>query len=177
KLSEPKVAELVSEFCSERLYNYYQDQGISSDIVQAVLLKGGTNLLDIDRRVQAVKGFRQLAEALSLAAANKRVQNILNKNAIGVKFPAVKAELLQEQAERNLYQALQDKSKHSESLIARQAYQELLISLADLNQPVAAFFDDVMVMCEDEAIKNNRLALLQKLRDLFLQVADISVLQ
>ncbi|MDF2690194.1 MAG: glycine--tRNA ligase subunit beta [Gammaproteobacteria bacterium] len=177
KLPEPQGAKLVMEFCFERLYSYYQEKGIRSDIVQAVLLKAGTNLLDIDRRVQAVKGFRELPEALSLAAANKRVHNILHKNANGVRFPAVNVDLLKEPAERDLYQALQIKCEESQSLLERQAYQELLLSLAELNQPIAAFFDDVMVMCDDEAIRHNRLALLQNLRDLFLQVADISVLQ
>ncbi|MDF2940240.1 MAG: glyS [Gammaproteobacteria bacterium] len=177
KLVEPQVKKLVLEFCLERLYSYYQEHGISADIVQAVLLKGGTNLLDIDRRIQAVKGFRELPEALNLAAANKRVHNILNKNANAMKLPAVKAELLKDAAEIGLYKALQLKSEESKSLLDRQAYQECLVSLAELNQPIAAFFDDVMVMCEDEAVKHNRLALLQNLRDLFLQVADISVLQ
>ncbi|MDO8954449.1 MAG: glycine--tRNA ligase subunit beta [Gammaproteobacteria bacterium] len=176
-LANQFAAAEVLKFCIERLPSYYQEQGISSDTVQAVLTKCLSNLLDIDRRVQAVQSFRQLPEAMSLAAANKRVQNILTKNALGVEFPAVQPELLQEQAERDLYQAVELKLKSNKALVERQAYQESLLNLADLNPSIAAFFEHVMVMCEDESLKRNRLALLKSLRDLFLQVADISVLQ
>jgi glycyl-tRNA synthetase beta chain len=167
----------VCTFCIDRLPTYYQERGISSDTVQAVLNKNISNLLDFDRRIQAVQSFRQLPEAMSLAAANKRVQNILSKNAANLTLPAVDKALLQEPAEQALYHALQAKSGSAKALLERQAYQEFLLSLAELNQPISAFFDSVMVMCDDEKLKLNRLALLQNLRNLFLEVADISVLQ
>jgi len=176
-LPNAKAASQVIQFCLDRLPTYYQERGISSDTVQAVLNKNVSNLLDFDRRIQAVQSFKQLPEAMNLAAANKRVQNILAKNALGLALADVKAELLKEPAERELFQALQAKCQDSQALLERQAYQECLLNLAELNQPIANFFDQVMVMCEEEALKCNRLALLQSLRNLFLQVADISVLQ
>ena len=121
--------------------------------------------------------FTQLPEAASLAAANKRVSNILSKSADGKAVcGAIDAVLLQEPAEKTLAQALKDKAATVAPLFAARDYTATLASLADLREPVDAFFDQVMVMAEDEKLRNNRLALLAQLQALFLQVADISQL-
>ncbi len=125
----------------------------------------------------AVHCFTQLPEAASLAAANKRVANILSKSADSSSAHVdVNDALLQEEAEKNLALALAAKTAVVAPLFAARDYTATLASLADLREPVDAFFDQVMVMAEDEKLRNNRLALLSRLSALFLQVADISQL-
>ena len=168
------VIEQVLTYMLDRFRAWYEEQSIPATVFQAVSAKQLSQPLDIDQRVQAVNHFRQLPEAEALAAANKRVANILAK--ADVVPTEVNADLLQEAAEKALYAAVTEQQAAVAPLFADRAYKEALTSLASLREVVDTFFDDVMVMADDEALKNNRLALLQQLRDLFFEVADISAL-
>ena len=172
--SKPATNDTL-DYILERLRGYYQEQGIGADVVEAVAALKPTQPLDFDRRVKAVAAFRQLSAAESLAAANKRISNILKK--VDGELPeTVKADLLQLPAEQALAQAVQAQQDKVLPLFASGDYEAALLSLAELREPVDQFFDDVMVMADDVALKNNRLALLNSLRGLFLRVADLSVL-
>jgi glycyl-tRNA synthetase beta chain len=174
KLSNNQVAADVLDFMLGRFRAWYQDEGYSVDVIQAVLARRPTNPADFDRRVKAVAAFRKLESADALAAANKRVANILAK-VEGDIANSVDVALLQEEAEIALHSAI----------VAEQAYQlgqqhnytEGLAHLASMREVIDTFFDKVMVNAEDMAVRSNRQALLKQLRELFLQVADISVLQ
>ncbi|MFM5006505.1 glycine--tRNA ligase subunit beta [Aeromonas hydrophila] len=180
-----QCADQIQTFILERLRPWYQGQGFSPDVIQAVLAGRGvddahiviyTNLLDVDRRIKAVSHFRTLDAALALAAANKRVSNILAK--VEGELPtAVKPELLVDAAEKALATQVAELQAELAPLFAAGDYQAALTRLAALQGPVDTFFNEVMVMADDEALKANRLALLNNLRNLFLQVADISLLQ
>ncbi|GGD71918.1 glycine--tRNA ligase subunit beta [Lacimicrobium alkaliphilum] len=174
-LTNKNVKQQVLEFVLGRFRAWYQEQGIETDVVQAVLSRQPTSPLDFDARIRAVQHFKSLDSALALAAANKRVANILAKNAHESKAP-VNPDLLSEKAEVDLAQHLQRTEQDVADAMARLDYKLVLEKLSALHQVVDDFFDQVMVMAEDERLRNNRLALLQKLRSLFLQVADISVL-
>jgi len=176
RLTEKDVAEQVFAFIMERTRAYYTDQGVAHDTFDAVLELQPTKPLDFHQRIQAVSEFRKLAEAESLAAANKRISNILAK--AEVKVPeSVDTKLLQEVQEQELAARLEAITKQVGPLFERRDYTEALKILAGLREPVDAFFDHVMVMAEDDKLRDNRLALLNGLRNLFLQVADISRLQ
>ncbi|MDR6985393.1 glycyl-tRNA synthetase beta chain [Rheinheimera pacifica] len=173
KLSNAKVAEDVLDFMLGRFRAWYEAEGYSVDVIQAVLARRPTNPADFDRRVKAVAEFGKLDAAAALAAANKRVANILAK-VEGDIAATVNSALLQEDAEQALHSAI----------VAEQAYQagqhsyaEALAHLASMREVIDQFFDKVMVNAEDAAVRANRQALLKQLRELFLQVADISVLQ
>ena len=158
----------------DRFRAWYEEQSIPATVFQAVSAKQLSQPLDIDQRVQAVNFFRQLPEAEALAAANKRVANILAK---ADSVPdSVNVDVLQEDAEKALYAAVVEQQKVVEPLFAQRQYKEALTALASLREVVDTFFDQVMVMADDEALKNNRLALLQQLRGLFFETADISCL-
>ncbi|OUL56303.1 glycine--tRNA ligase subunit beta [Pseudoalteromonas ulvae] len=176
KLSNDKVAEDVFEFLLGRFRSWYQDQGIEVDIIQAVLARRPSQPVDFDRRVKAVSHFRSLEQASALAAANKRVANILAKNDFTA-ADSINESLLIEDAEKALAAEVKRYQQELTEAIASGDYQAVLVSLADIREPVDVFFDNVMVMAEDEAVKQNRFTLLSELRSLFLQVADISVLQ
>lgn len=170
-------ASKVLEYMIERFRAIYLEDNIATETFNAVAAKQLTVPLDIHKRVLAVHSFTQLPQATSLAAANKRVSNILSKSAEGISTQiTVNAALLQEEAEKNLAQALAAKTAVVAPLFSARDYTATLASLADLRDPVDAFFDQVMVMAEDETLRNNRLALLAQLQALFLQVADISQL-
>ena len=172
--SKPATNETL-DYVLERLKGYYQEQGINGALVDAVAALKVSQPLDFDRRVKAVAAFRQLSAAESLAAANKRISNILKK--VDGELPAqVDASLLQLPAEQALAAAVQAQQAKVEPLFAQGNYEAALLSLAELREPVDKFFDDVMVMADDLALRNNRLALLNSLRSLFLRVADLSVL-
>lgn len=156
-----------------RFRAWYQDEGYSVDVIQAVLARRPTNPADFDRRVKAVAEFRQLEAATALAAANKRVANILAK-VEGEIANTVNPALLQEAAEQALYQALTAEQAYQAGV---SDYSQGLTHLAALRDVIDAFFEQVMVNAEDAAVRANRQALLKQLRELFLQVADISVLQ
>jgi glycyl-tRNA synthetase beta chain len=172
--SKPATHETL-DYVLERLKAYYQEQGINGALVDAVAALKVSQPLDFERRIKAVAAFRQLAAAESLAAANKRISNILKK--VEGELPAqVESSLLQLPAEQALAAAVQAQQAKVEPLFAQGDYEAALLSLAELREPVDKFFDDVMVMADDLALRNNRLALLNSLRSLFLRVADLSVL-
>ena len=170
----------LTEYLLDRFSAWYQDENIPTGVFQSVRALGITNALDINRRVQAVHQFNQLDAAEALAAANKRVSNILAKNG-GDNFEAtveatVNSDLLQQAEEKTLAQEVAAKQQTLEPLMANSDYSAALNELAGLRTAVDAFFDNVMVMADDEAVKNNRLALLKQLQGLFIGIADISVL-
>lgn len=174
-LTAENVQDDVVDFLLGRFRTWYQEQGIAVDVIQAVLARRPTKPVDFDLRVKAVTEFRNLAAADALAAANKRVSNILAK--VEGELPSdVNVSLLSEDAERALANAIDSAKKASAAALQAGNYTEALSSLASLQEPVDAFFDNVMVNADDDAVRQNRLALLQNLRELFLQIADISVL-
>lgn len=166
----------VFDYVMERLKAYYVDQGIAADGIDAVLARRPTRPVDCDRRVRAVQAFRRLPEAQALAAANKRIANIL-KQAEGEAVGLVDAKRLVEPAERALHEAVQALRADVERQFDAGDYETALGTLAELRVPVDRFFDEVMVMAEDAALKRNRIALLKGLADLFLRAADIARLQ
>ncbi|QXO17371.1 MULTISPECIES: glycine--tRNA ligase subunit beta [Vibrio] len=176
RLTNANVEQDVIEFMLGRFRAWYQDEGFSVDIIQAVLARNPTKPADFDQRVKAVSHFRALEAAESLAAANKRVGNILAKFD-GELAQEIDLALLQEDAEKTLAESVEIMTEALEPAFATGNYQQALSQLAELREPVDAFFDNVMVMADDEALKKNRLTLLNNLRNLFLQVADISLLQ
>ncbi|OUR61198.1 glycine--tRNA ligase subunit beta [Colwellia sp. 39_35_sub15_T18] len=176
KLSNDRTAENVLDFIMGRFRAFYQEQGIAVDVIQAVLAKKPSAPLDFEKRIKAVSFFGELPEAATLAAANKRVANILAKFD-GQLYDAFKADLATEQAERDLADVFESISLKVAPLVADKNYQAALTELAQLKTPIDTFFDGVMVMSDDEAIKVNRLTLLNEIRNSFLAIADISVLQ
>lgn len=174
-LKQNPLQELM-HFCFERLRAWYQEQGISTKTFDAVLANVPTKPYDFHCRIQAIHHFQQAPEAQSLAAANKRVKNILSKNNPNQILTAIDKALLQEPAEQTLATNLLTAEKKLLPLINANQYTEALQVLATLNNPIDHFFQEVMVMVDDESLKNNRMALLNHLRHLFLQIADISVL-
>ena len=167
----------LTEYLLDRFSAWYADEGIPAGVFQSVRALGITNALDINRRVQAVHAFNKLDAAEALAAANKRVSNILAKNG-GDKVEAkVDSSLLAQAEEKTLAEQVAAKQQAVEPLMAQGDYSAALTELAGLRVAVDAFFDNVMVMADDEAVKNNRLALLKQLQGLFIGIADISLLQ
>ena len=177
KLSNDQTAEQVVAFMLERFRAWYQDEGIDTNVINAVMALKPTRPQDFAARVQAVQAFIQLPQAEALSAANKRVGNLLSKSAGEVTIAEVNAELLSDAEEKTLAAVLAAKQDLVAPLIAAGDYSTALEKLADLREPVDAFFDNVRVMADDEAVKNNRLSLLGQLQGLFLQIADISLLQ
>ena len=166
----------VVKFMLERLKAYFADQKISADVFDAVFACYPTRPVDFARRIEAVNVFKAMPEAESLAAANKRIRNILKK-VEGSVANNVNESLLQENAEKELFNQVSSLSAEVNTLFADGDYQSALTKLSSLKNPVDQFFDDVMVMADDEALKNNRIALLKQIGDLFLQAADLSRLQ
>lgn len=169
------LEDKVLDFMLERFRAWYEDAGINAEVFLSVVALKPSRPLDFDRRVKAVNHFRSLPEAAALAAANKRVSNILSKQGV-TGIAEVSNALLTEAAEKSLAADIDAQKAVLAPLFAEGKYQEALESLAGLRTSTDAFFEDVMVMADDEAVKNNRLALLSQLRALFLGVADISVL-
>ena len=164
------------DFILERLRVYYTSQDVKLDVFESVFTQRPTRPSDFNARVLAVNAFRQDPAAASLAAANKRISNILKKTE--EKIPdKVDAKLLQDEAEQALGAQLEELTQNIAPLIEERNYSEILRQLAGLRDNVDKFFDDVMVMAEDKKLRLNRLALLSRLRNLFLQVADVSQLQ
>jgi len=170
------VVDSVREYVFERLRAWYGDAGIAVECFLAVQARGVTRPLDFDRRVRAVAEFTARPEAATLAAANKRVANILAKQAPGDIPAAVDAALLREPAEAALAAELDKRIALTQPLLANGDYAGVLRELAGLRTTVDTFFDKVLVNCEDERLRGNRFALLARLREAFLGVADISVL-
>lgn len=167
--------DTVLDFMFERLRGYYIEQGFKADAFEAVAELRPSRPLDFDRRIRAVTEFRQLPEAESLAAANKRIRNILRKLEGELPF-AVHTELLVEPAELALAAALAEIASEAVPMLEASLYAEGLTRLAGLRAPVDAFFDTVLVMADDAALRQNRIALLNELGSLFLRVADLSKL-
>jgi glycyl-tRNA synthetase beta chain len=176
-LTESKAAEQVMQYSFDRLRGYAQEQGYKADEFEAVLAVSPTKPLDFMQRLKAVSTFRSLEQADALAAANKRIGNILRKNDAEALNVAVNASLLQEEAEKTLATQVEAAVDALTPLMASADYAGVLNYLANMRDAVDAFFDQVMVMADDEAVKQNRLALLNQTRALFLGVADISSLQ
>ena len=175
KLTNQNVVADVVDFMLGRFRAWYQDEGIAVDVIQAVLARRPTRPADFNARVRAVSHFRTLDSAEALAAANKRVSNILAKAdaAIG----EINLTACVEPAEKALAEAVLALRTEVQPLIAKGDYTAVLDKLANLRAPVDSFFDNVMVNAEDPVLRQNRLAILNTLQGLFLQVADISVLQ
>ncbi len=170
------AVEPVYQFMLDRLKGYFADQGISTDVFDAVVAIRPAQPYDFAQRIETVNQFKKLDAAESLAAANKRITNILKK--IKTDLPAqINNELLKEKAEKNLAQQLTEVIDKISPLLAQAAYTEALTELSTLREVVDTFFDDVMVMVDDEALKNNRIALLNQLHSQFMQIADLSLLQ
>lgn len=167
----------LKPFILERLQSYYQGQGLSVDLVHAVRARQDEWLYDLDKRLHALQAFVTLPEAASLSAACKRVNNLLNHAGKQAVAAAINEQLLEEGAEQSLYLHVNKIAQLVEPLYRSTDYGSLLKLLASLREPVDAFFDQVMVMVDDEAVKANRLALLARLQDLLQGVADISLLQ
>ncbi|MFC3909882.1 glycine--tRNA ligase subunit beta [Legionella dresdenensis] len=173
--SAATVLSDLHPFIMERLLSYYQAQDVSQDFVQAVKARQPDWLYDFDNRLKALVHFVALPEAGALSAACKRVNNLLQNNKAGQQ--AVREDLLTEQAEKDLFAKLAATEEAIKPLYNSGNYTAILTELASLRNAVDAFFDNVMVMVDNEAIKNNRLALLLRLKEALQGVADISVLQ
>ncbi|MBI5450347.1 MAG: glycine--tRNA ligase subunit beta [Gammaproteobacteria bacterium] len=171
-----QTAAAVVDFILERLRGYYQERGLGHDVFEAVLQRRPTRLTDFDQRIRAVAHFATLPEAESLAAANKRIRNILKQTEQPIPSQVDAARLV-EPAERVLLTRLDVLEAEVGPLLQQGAYTETLGRLATLREPVDQFFDKVMVMSDDALLRANRLALLARLQRLFLEVADISCLQ
>jgi glycyl-tRNA synthetase beta chain len=175
KLSTDDLSEDLYAFITDRLRRYFldRDTGLATETFEAVMLRHPESLVDFDRRLAAVQTFARLEQAESLAAANKRIANILSKAGDPGNL-IVNRKLFVEDAERALQNALENARQNVLPMLKTRAYAEALNELADLRDPVDRFFDDVMVMVDDEVVRKNRLALLGELRALFLHIADIS---
>ncbi len=177
KLTNAETQSQVVDFVLGRFTALLQDQAIAIDVIQAVAARRPTKPADYLARVHAVDKFRALEEAEALAAANKRVANILAKQNVEVTDTVnINESLLAEEAEKALYAELKVAQKEVDIALPSQDYTRILTALATLRNVIDNFFDNVMVMADDEAVKNNRLALLSLLRQLFLTTADISIL-
>ncbi|MFP1906123.1 glycine--tRNA ligase subunit beta [Lonsdalea quercina] len=176
KLTNANVVDDVIEFMLGRFRAWYQEEGHTIDTIQAVLARRPTRPADFDARVKAVSHFRTLEQAVALAAANKRVSNILAKSTESLN-DSVQAALLKEKEEIQLATYVTALNSKLAPWFAEGRYQEALVELAQLREPVDSFFDKVMVNAEEQEVRINRLTLLNELRNLFLKVADISVLQ
>lgn len=175
-LSAENTASSVVDYMLERFRAHYDDQGIGAEVYLAVHARRPTRPLDFDRRIKAVEAFRQLPEALALAGANKRVSNILAKQGGDSVGETINSSLLQDTAEKALATKVEQQADKVLPLFEQGDYANALQSLASLQEPVDSFFSEVMVMADDEAVRDNRLALLNRLHNLFLRVADISLL-
>ncbi|NOY71375.1 MAG: glycine--tRNA ligase subunit beta [Gammaproteobacteria bacterium] len=178
KVDTETVQRRIQEFMMDRLKNYFleTDDEVKADAFAAVVAVGIKEPHDLGQRLSAVSAFRKLEEAESLTAANKRIHNILRK--VEGELPKkITPALLEEEAEKKLYKRILNLQKEVEPLLAAGQYEQSLVCLAVMRPEVDAFFDKIRVMVDDPAIKENRLALLAMLRELFSGVADISYLQ
>ena len=170
------LAEEIERFIVERLRGYYAEQGIAAGVFEAVLAVAPSSLVDFDRRLRALADFTRMPECATLAAANKRVGNILRKQAEAGEAPAIafNPALLEAAAERALAEALAVARHAGSAALAQRDYAAALAVLAALDAPLARFFDAVMVVAEDPAVRGNRLALLAEIRRAFTAIADLA---
>ena len=171
---DEKLVAAVRDYILERLDSHYREQGIRSETCQAVLALGSDDLVDIERRIRVLDTFAGSATATSLLASAKRIRNILKKN--GERNEAVAADRLVEPAEQALWQSWQTLVPAIDAALQKSDYRSALDQLATLGAPLDAFFTDVMVMSDDPALQQNRLALLTTLQRGFDQIADLSLL-
>jgi glycyl-tRNA synthetase beta chain len=175
--SKQSVCKDIYDYFMERLRSYYVEgdanSGITTEMFDAVLANQPVSPFDFDKRLRALVEFLKLSDAQSLAAANKRISNILRKSG-QEKFGEVNTRLLRESVEQVLADQVSVMGVVTEPLFAARDYSQVLSKLAGLRPAVDAFFEGVMVMAEDAAVRDNRLALLAKLRNLFARVADLS---
>ena len=176
ELKNDNVKEELVTYMLERFRAWYEGENISAEVFLSVCARRPTRPVDFDKRVNAVNAFHALSESQALSAANKRVSNILAKQDTDLSGRQVDSSLLADAAEVELAAQLNLLSEKVSPLFDQGNYESALASLATLQKPVDQFFDDVMVMVDDEAVKTNRLILLNQLRALFLKVADISLL-
>lgn len=175
-LPNKEAAEQTYAFLMDRLKAYYQDkENISAEVFQSVVALSTTSLIDLDKRLKAMQAFTLRPEAQSLAAASKRVLNILKKED-AAHTKKVNPKCFEHDAEKNLYHALAEKTEKINAFFSKKNYEAVLLEIASLKTVVDAFFLNVMILVDDEKLRNNRIALLQMLRDLFLKVADISLI-
>ena len=177
KLDNSDVKTQLMDFIFERLRYWYIEQAIPADVFASVAALKLSNLYDIHCRIQAVAIFKKLTDADALSAANKRVSNILSKYTDAIMAREVNHNLFENEAERELAKKLADADHDIIALSSESNYSDILTRLAKLRVPVDAFFDGVLVMADDKELRENRLLLLKKLRNLFLHVADIALLQ
>ena len=172
---EIDLAESLYDFITERMRVYYLDRktGLTPEMFAAVMARRPVSLLDFDERLKAVAAFVKLEPASSLAAANKRIGNILRQAGVD-SGASLDQSLITEPAETALFESVVKAQQAVAPMLESRDYTNVLTTLADLRDPVDGFFDDVMVMTDDEALRNNRLALLAELRAMFLNVADVS---
>lgn len=175
KLTNDNVVNDVFDFMLGRFEAHYRDHGVSVEVIRAVEIKKPTSALDFNKRLAAVVEFAKLPESSALAAANKRVNNILSKNSQS-SFSNIDKTLLSEAAEISLVNKIEDVAPGVETSFSNGKYSEGLTSLAALQTEIDLFFDGVMVNDENEAIRSNRYAILGRLQSLFMHTADISVL-
>ena len=175
KIDSDELERELYAYITDRLRRYFldRDAGLATETFDAVMVRQPASLVDFDRRLAAVQTFARLDQAASLAAANKRIANILRK-AGDPEDLSIKSKLFELDAEHALHTTLENAREKVGPMLEQRRYAEILNELADLRDPVDRFFDDVMVMAEDDAVRENRLALLGELRGLFLDVADIS---
>lgn len=166
----------LKPFILERLQSFYQAQGFSAELVQAARARQDDWLFDLDKRIQALNVFVTLPEAASLSAACKRVNNLLQHAALTTDKPVIDASLFEGAAEKFLFEQVQKVEEMIAPLYSAGDYSNILNHLASLREPVDAFFEHVMVMVENSALKLNRLNLLMRLQNLLQGVADISLL-
>lgn len=176
-LSNTQAIPQLLTFMQERLRAWYAEQGISADVFAAVAALNIASPLDIHQRIAAVQAFKKLAEAEALSVANRRVSNILSKYHETIDATKIDAVFFEHAAEKELAHQLQKKNEIVIHLSQAGNYTEVLLQLAELRAPIDDFFDHVMVMTEDKSRRENRILLLSQLRNLFLKVADIALLQ
>jgi glycyl-tRNA synthetase beta chain len=175
KSDNDALAEELYDFVCDRMRRYLldRDRGLATETFDAIIARQPASLVDFDRRLAAVQTFLRLEQAESLAAANKRIANILRQAGDPADLK-IRQRLLTEDAEHALYNAWLNARDKVAPLIRERSYARALNVLADLKEPVDRFFDEVLVMADDERVKTNRLALLGEVRALFLDIADIS---
>ena len=169
------VNDTVADYVLERLRSWYEDQGIGVDLLRAVLASERDHLLDIDQRIRALSAYMANDEALALIAANKRVANILAKGNV-IDHQPIDPQRLIEPAEQALAAALGTAKQTVDQALSTRNYTAALDALAVLREPVDAFFDTVMVNAEDAELRANRLQLLSQLRQLFIGIADVALI-
>lgn len=173
---DPHFTDKLLTFCFERFKTWFQDNDLPLTVFEAVAAVKNTNFLDFSKRARAVQQFTRLPEAESLITANKRVKNILAKQGTDAVSGPIDRALLRDEAEKHLVKVLFDLHEQIESLVAGKDYQGILMALSKLQQPVDAFFEQVLVMAEEVVVRTNRLNILRTLQSLFLTVADVGCL-